>query len=156
MSKNSNLAYAIKAFEQEEKKLTPQIREVQKAKPKASKLSSLKVVFAMLYIFALCSGLLYGKVVLAEKTSLLSEKETELQEVLSESTRLGLKLDNMISLNSLEKQATEQYGLSEVSANQVNYIVVEQDNIIEVENENLSFMDKLSQAYDSFVEYIKG
>ncbi len=155
MQKDTNLAYAVKNFEQQRVAEEPKIQTVVKPKSAPKKRGMVKAFFCMFYVVVLCSALIIGKVQLAEVNMLWQQKQSEYQEIDSEYTRLDTAVSNLISLKSIETRAKE-LGLGEVKQSQIDYIVVSHDNKVEVIEEENSLASKLTKLYYQIKEYILG
>lgn len=154
---DSNLAYAIRSFEDEQQPVKqPEIKKVEKSKTVPKKKGSLKLVLGMFYALLLCSCLIYGKVQLTEANSILQDKTQELMEVESESTRLNLSLESVMSLKNIEEQAKTQIGLGEANHSQIEYIVSAHQNKAEVAEKDDGFTSMIGDFFQQIKEYIFG
>ena len=161
MNHSDNLARALRTFEpahqpyqRKRAKLERVDSPLQKPKKKRSK--ALMAVVTMLYVVALCVVLICGQITLAEANNTLREKNTELSVLSSETTRLNLQLNSMMSLSNIETQATTRLGLSEPKQSQTQYIVVDRSNEVTRPEADDSWWDKLMDLLESMMEKITG
>ncbi len=154
MPKNTNVIRRVDNEQVKKQSIRPHIKKVQQTQA-VSKSKLIKVSACMFYVVALCIILIYGKVQLTDINHELQELKTEYTEVESERTRLDTELSSLVSLKSVEQRAKE-LGLTEVKQSQIDYIVVSENNTVEVAEESTSFMDKLTEWYHQIKEYILG
>ncbi len=164
MNKSDNLARAIRTFEparEPYRRKRAKLERVdsplyERAKAKKKRGTTLMTVFAMFYVVVLCVALICGQSILAEASSTLREKTSELSAISSETTRLSLQLNSMTSLSNIENQATTRLGLSEPKQSQTQYIVVDRSNEVTRPEEDDSWWDKLVDLLESMMEKITG
>ncbi len=162
MNKSDNLARALRTFEpahEPYQRKRPKLERVDSplvkpAKKKRSK--AFMAVLTMFYVVALCVVLICGQITLAEANNTLREKNSELSVLSSETTRLNLQLNSMMSLNNIETQATTRLGLSEPKQSQTQYIVVDRSNEVTRPEADDSWWDKLMDLLESMMEKITG
>ncbi len=156
---NNNLAYAIKQFEdigerEAEKKV--EIKKLTKTKKRPAQKSAWKLLFTVAYVCALCAALIYSKVELTEVNANLLELEDIMTEVESESVRLDLELQALISLKNVEDTAKNELGLSQTSQSQIEYISIKDENKAQIINEDTSYIEYIGQFFEGIKEYIAG
>lgn len=163
MSKSDNLARALRTFEPSHEpyqRKRPKLERVESQsllkKPKKKRSKAFVAVLTMFYVVALCVVLICGQITLAEANNTLREKNTELSVLSSETTRLNLQLNSMMSLSNIETQATTRLGLSEPKQSQTQYIVVDRSNEVTRPEEDDSWLDKLGDLLESMIEKITG
>ena len=162
MNKSDNLARALRTFEpahEPYQRKRPKLERVESplAKPAKKKRSkAFMAVLTMFYVVALCVVLICGQITLAEANNTLWEKNSELSVLSSETTRLNLQLNSMMSLNNIETQATTRLGLSEPKQSQTQYIVVDRSNEVTRPEADDSWWDKLMDLLESMMEKITG
>ena len=116
MTQNNNLAYALRNFEPaEQQDKQPRIRQLEKSKaqarPQPKHLG--RSLLCIGYIIVLCGALMFAKVQLTEENNAMLSAQSTLEELESESARLELQVEGLSSLKTVEKTATEEYGLVE-------------------------------------------
>ena len=162
MNKSDNLARALRTFEpahEPYQRKRPKLERVDSPLAKPAKKKRSKAFMAVLPLFflgALCGGLIFGQITLAEANNTLREKNSELSVLSSETTRLNLQLNSMMSLNNIETQATTRLGLSEPKQSQTQYIVVDRSNEVTRPEADDSWWDKLMDLLESMMEKITG
>lgn len=155
MAKNTNLAYAIRAFEQEEVQRQPQIRKVEKSATVKRPKGIVKTGLCMFYILALCSVLIYGRVQLTEANAQLQSKEAEYKILDSEYTRLSTELNSIVSLSNVEEKAIE-LGMTEPTPNQIEYIKLAREDKVELAQVDDGLWSKIGAWLNDVKEYIFG
>ena len=149
MAKNTNLAYAIRNFEQNETQRQPHIQKLEKTasvrKPKWLGRSAV----CLIYVIALCAALIYGRVSLSEVNAQLQEKQAEYKVLDSEYTRLSTAVNSVVSLSNIEEKALEL-------PSQIEYIRLEREDKVELSAEKETILSKLSGLFDKIKEYIFG
>ncbi len=163
MNNSDNLARALRTFEpahEPYQRKRPKLQRVESQsplkKPKKKRSKAFAAVLTMFYVVALCVVLICGQITLAEANNTLREKNTELSVLSSETTRLNLQLNSMMSLSNIETQATTRLGLSEPKQSQTQYIVVDRNNEVTRPEEDDSWWDKLVDLLESMMEKITG
>jgi cell division protein FtsL len=155
MAKNTNLAYAIRNFEQNETQRQPHIQKLEKTasvrKPKWLGRSAV----CLIYVIALCAALIYGRVSLSEVNAQLQEKQAEYKVLDSEYTRLSTAVNSVVSLSNIEEKALE-LGMTELKPSQIEYIRLEREDKVELSAEKETILSKLSGLFDKIKEYIFG
>lgn len=155
MAKNTNLAYAIRNFEQNEAQRKPHIQKLEKTasvrKPKWIGRSAV----CLFYVIALCAALIYGRVSLSEVNAELQEKQAEYKVLDSEYTRLSTAVNSVVSLSNIEEKAKE-LGMTELKPSQIEYIRLEREDKVELSEEKDTILTKLGGLFDKMKEYIFG
>ena len=159
MTQNNNLAYALRNFEPaEQQDKQPRIRQLEKSKaqarPQPKHLG--RSLLCIGYIIVLCGALMFATVQLTEENNAMLSAQSTLEELESESARLELQVEGLSSLKTVEKTATEEYGLVEPDQSQVTCVRVKKDNKVEVADSGKSILDQASAWLEQIKEYILG
>lgn len=155
MAKDTNLAYAIRTFEQEEVQRQPHIRKVEKTSAATKPKGLVKTGLCMFYVLALCVSLIYGRVMLTEANADLQAKEAEYKVLDSEYTRLSTELNSIVSLSNIEEKAAE-LGMGELTPSQIEYIKLAREDKVELAQEENDLLSKVSRWFNDVKEYIFG
>ena len=100
---------------------------------------------------------MFAKVQLTEENNAMLSAQSTLEELESESARLELQVEGLSSLKTVEKTATEEYGLVEPDQSQVTCVYrVKKDNKVEVADSGKSILDQASAWLEQIKEYILG
>ena len=99
---------------------------------------------------------MFAKVQLTEENNAMLSAQSTLEELESESARLELQVEGLSSLKTVEKTATEEYGLVEPDQSQVTCVRVKKDNKVEVADSGKSILDQASAWLEQIKEYILG
>lgn len=85
-------------------------------------LQSAKIIAISVFLLAMLSGLLYGRMKVDELDRQISSVQTKISTAQSENVRLNMKLDSMISLENVEQYAQENLGMVKMESYQIEYI----------------------------------
>lgn len=147
LPEKSNLAYDLSYFETREKskarpKVAPEIAVLPESRAKAG--SVIKCLLVAAVAFGLLFSLISSKVKLSELNYAIIAGDNALSVAQAENYRLQSVLDSQITLKYVEDQAENVLGMKKVSRSQIDYISVNTENMIEVNdsaNEGNVFRD---------------
>lgn len=88
----------------------------------ASALQSAKIIAISIFLLSMLSALLYGRIKVDELDRQISAAETKITTAQSESVRLNMQLDSMISLKNVEEYAQNNLGMVKMESYQIEYI----------------------------------
>lgn len=134
----------------------PTIKKYNVPKAKLRKRKRIKSSLLLLYITLISASLIYGKVKLAEVNTTLDKYKDTHQEMMHEYENLQIKASDITSIKNIEKQAINEYGMTELKPNQIVNIVVSEENEVEVEQKPNTIFDKISDWFLRLKEYILG
>ena len=151
-----NLA-RVRAYEPElQRAEAPKIKHKKLPKPKSeARLKCVKRVAFGLIAFALMFALIYGKVELSRITNEQSELMAQLAQLEENNLSLESELEAKTSLVKVEDYAENQLGLIKLDKSQIEYVEIENDNVIEViEKKDDSVWSSIKNWFDGILEYI--
>ena len=155
-----NLAYDISRFETDESAVRrPKAKEakpeIKLHKVSASKTGNwFKTLVFIACAVALAFAVIGSKAAISEVSTRISEENAKLEEAKSEQSRLQSKLDEMVTLDSVEDVAVNQLGLQKTSKNQIHYISVFDRTMVQVSNEQPNVFETLKDWIDGTTEYL--
>ena len=146
---SKNTAYDLSIFEdrREHKQKENKIVKLPKTKSKQKKSFKFLPAFAVILFVSTISIFIYGQVQLSELTDKINSSDKALEESRSIQTQLEMKSASEHSLKDIEAKARDTYNMDTVQPNQIEYINIEENNKVVV-NENkkfslFSFLDDL-------------
>ena len=154
---DDNAAYDLSKFEETPKKQATPMKLVKPA-PKRTVLgmAPAKILCGTLAIMAVTFAFILGKVQLTELNAAVSQANKNLETLQSETTRLDMELESMISLKNVEELAASM-GLSRVESYQVEYISLAQGDKVVVadKTQKESFWDSIGNSVNKILSYIR-
>lgn len=152
-----NLA-RVRAYEPElQRPEAPKIQH-KKTKPKPKRLARLKCAKRLaigILAFAMMFALVYGKVELSRITNEQSELMAQLAQLEENNLSLESELESKTSLVKVEEYAEDKLGLVKLDKSQIEYVEIENDNVIEViEKKDDSLLSSVKSWFDEVLEYI--
>jgi len=151
-----NLA-RVRAYEPElQRAEAPKIRHRKMPKPKSeAKLRCIKRIAMCILAFAIMFAFIYGKVELSRITNEQSELIAQLAQLEENNRSLESELEAKTSLVKVEDYAENQLGLVKLDKSQIEYVEIENDNVIEViEKKDDSLWTSVKNWFDGVLEYI--
>lgn len=143
---SKSTAYDLSIFE-DRREHKNNIVKLPKTKSKQKKSFKLFPAFAVIIIISVVSVFIYGQVQLSELVDKINSSTKALEESQSMQIQLEMKNASEHSLKDIESKARDTYNMDTVQPNQVEYINVEENNkVIVNENEKFSlfsFLDNL-------------
>lgn len=109
--------------------------EQAKSEMRFASLQSAKIITVSLLLLVMISALLYGRMKVDELDRQIQNTKTELSAAQSESVRLNMKLDSMISLKNVEEYAQTNLGMVKMESHQIEYIDLSGENKATVSGE---------------------
>ena len=153
MSKQTNLAYDLSRFEDREPKEKVTIRLKRGSRDAGS---APKFIAA-----AMLTGVLLGCVVFSkvENTQLHNDIRTENQTIKvlqDENVRMQSEIESKSALSNVENYAENVLGLQKLDKSQIEYIKLENDNVVEIPEVKEDLFTRIKNAAIEFWEYISG
>ena len=162
---NTNLAYNFDLFdvdEQEQKRREQ--RRKKKEEEKSIKLSEKKAlgrngsVFTAMITVACAAivafSILYNKVQVSDYTAQISELKTQIEQEERENLRLTAELDSKMTLDNVEKIASEELGLQKTQNSQITFISLNTEEMTEVAEENDNVFISIKNWFYGILEYL--
>ncbi|MCM1165025.1 MAG: hypothetical protein NC299_11365 [Lachnospiraceae bacterium] len=160
---NTNLAYDLSMFDTAERDRREKQR---RADAEARKIrlaplhsvsrsgSRIKIVMAMLMIFAALFAVNYYNTKRDDVARMVSEQEALLNAARDDNNLLQSRLDSKVNIGYIEKYATEQLGMSKVAASQKKYISVNEELIEVAGDDTEGLFGSFKRGFSAFLEYI--
>ncbi len=153
MSKN-NLAYDLTKYEDVAPEKAPKIRI---RRQKAENVGSApKLIVVTVAAGVLLGAVIYGKV---ENTAIHAEISAQAQYVemlASENVRMQSELEEKTALKSVETYAEQILGMQKLDKSQIEYVSISNGNVVDIPENNDNVFVRIKNAFDDFVEYLRG
>lgn len=152
---NSAAAYDLSRFEEHSERRT--LRVVKNNRPAPSLLfglSPLAVIFTAVIVVSITALFIYNNVMLTEIGAQISVANQQYAELESENVRLKASLDNKMSTKSIEEAAEDRLGLVKVDRNQIEYINLAPNDVVEVAQKDLADGNLLERTVAKIKEYL--
>ncbi len=154
----TNVAYDLNSFS--EQTYTPNIRVLktkqlktkQVARPK-NKINLIIVLDAIILVFFMALTV-NSRTTLIETQNEVNIATSSLNRINSENAYYNYKLESSISLKSAEDYARNELGLIKRDANQVEYIKLNDQNKIVVENKELTTYQHLQNFWNLVIDFV--
>lgn len=158
----SNLAYDLELFEvdEEEQRRKAQKRaeknkiKMTKKKAVARNGSVFMALTSVVLVVVVAFAILYSKVQLSEYTVLISEAKTELQLAQRDNLRLHAELDSMVTLENVEKIASEELGLSKTQNSQIVFVTKNIEEMAQVAEVDPNIFVSIKDWFYNVLEYL--
>lgn len=155
-----NLAYDLSKYENAAPRLTKDEKEQVKIRVRKSKSettgSAPRIIIVTAAVGLMLGLVIYGKV---ENATIHSEinAETEYVDMLrSENVRMQTEIESKSALKSVEDYATNVLGMQKLDKSQIEYLSIENGNVIDIPEQDENFFVKIKHAVEDFVEYLRG
>lgn len=156
MAHKENLAYDLSVFETVQPNPKKEQQPIKKLDRKQSTkyISPVRSIALIVAVAVVTSFMVFSMIQLSELNDEIITAEDDLQTLQSESVRLDLKLNQMMSMSQLEESA-ESLGMVKINANNIEYITLSQGNVIEIpEDNNTTIFEKILTGFTNFMEYL--
>lgn len=80
----------------------------------------------------------------------------ELTLVQAENVRLQAALESEISAKNVEDYAENVLGMQKIDSSQIKYIEIQTDDVVNIPEQDEGIIDKISNFFESCVEYFRG
>lgn len=164
MFDNTNLAYDLSRFDttdrerrEKQRRADEEARKIRIAPAQSVSRSGsrFKVVFAALMMFAALFAVNYYNAKNDDVSRMVSQQEKLLSAAKDDNELLQSKLDTKANIGYIEKYATEQLGMSKVTASQKKYLSVNTEDLIVADgDESEGFPEAVQKWFGSILEYI--
>ncbi len=130
-------------------------RKVARAKSESKGLKRFKSVMLVLFFALLIMALLYSNAELTEQQGELEKLENQLVQLNGEYDYLSFEVESKATLKNVEEFATRELGLVKGDNSKIEYIHLNSENKLLVNDEPLTEWQKmLTQNFLSIVEYL--
>ncbi len=156
MSRN-NLAYDLSKYENTVQKPERDAKKIRVHKARPETVGSPMKIFVLLAAAGLLMGtVIYGKVEHASLHSEIAEQTAYVDVLRSENVRMQTAIEGKSSLRVVEDYAANVLGMQKLDKSQIEYISLENGNVIDIPEQNDNIFVKLKHDFEDFVEYIRG
>lgn len=160
-SDNTNLAYDLSRFDTTERDRREKARrEANKIKMtpavSLSKSGSKTAAFvAVLAIFSALFAANYFNIKKDDAVRMVTEQRAALEQAMDDNELLQSRLDSIANIGYIEQYATENLGMTKVSASQKKFISINTESLIETQaDESEGFVGSVKKWFGSILEYI--
>ncbi len=161
-SDNTNLAYDLSRFDTTERDRREKERKKAQAKinmapaVSLSKSGSKTAAFvAVLAIFSALFAANYFNIKKDDAVRMVTEQRAALEQAQDDNELLQSRLDSIANIGYIEQYATENLGMTKVSASQKKYISINTESLIETQtDESEGFVGSVKKWFGSILEYI--
>lgn len=153
-----NAAYDLSKYENAAPKLTDGEKSkivVRKAKPKPTA-SAPKILITAVMAVLVLSLVVYPKVQQATVMSDINKLNDRVMILESENVRMQTAIESKSALKAVEDYAVDVLGMQKLDKSQIEYLSIENGNVIDIPEENENFFVKLKHSFEDFLEYIRG
>lgn len=131
-------------------------KEIRVAKPPAESGSAFKIIFMSLLAALIMAAVIHSKVQQASIHAEILSLTAEVNELASENVRMETEIERKSALNSVEEYASNILGMQKLDKAQIEYLSLENGNVIEISEESDNIFIKAKHWLEDFVEYLKG
>ena len=150
----NNLAYDLSKYEDYNPKKSPDIKVKKIAREQTG--SAPKVIIVTMMAGVLMGGVIYGKVQNASLQTEIAYQEEQVDILYSENVRMQTEIEGKSALKTVEEYAENVLGMQKLDKSQIDYITMESGNVVEIPEDSNNVFVRIKNAFDDFVEYIRG
>ena len=157
--RNSNLAYDLSRYENYEERASRRrqnnISSTAAPKPKPV-IAAPMLVLLIIMAGAMLSFCITSKANIAAVHAAIVSEEATVRALEQENVSMITRLEQKSSKKVVEDYAENVLGMQKLDNAQVEYISLESGNKVEIPQQDTSILRKIKNAFDSFVEYLRG
>ncbi|MGN0598807.1 MAG: hypothetical protein ACI4JK_02830 [Oscillospiraceae bacterium] len=153
-----NAAYDLSKYENAAPKLTDGEKSkivVRKAKQKPAA-SAPKILITAVMAVLVLSLVVYPKVQQATIMSDINKLNDQVMILESENVRMQTAIESKSALKAVEDYAVDVLGMQKLDKSQIEYLSIENGNVIDIPEENENIFVKLKLSFEDFLEYLRG
>ncbi len=153
-----NAAYDLSKYENAAPKLTDGEKSkivVRKAKSKPTA-SAPKILITAVMAVLVLSLVVYPKVQQATVMSDINKLNDQVMILESENVRMQTAIESKSALKAVEDYAVDVLGMQKLDKSQIEYLSIENGNVIDIPEENENFFVKIKHSFEDFLEYLRG
>ncbi len=117
---------------------------------------ALKILIVSAFALALFFMVINSYVQLNEVYSDISSASSELSELKSDNVRMQTELEGQASIRNIKQYAEEKLGLQKMSQSQVQYIQIQTEDEVIVEEPEQNIFIKIKRWFFDLIEYLRG
>lgn len=156
MNRN-NLAYDLSKYENAIRKEDEPNTKINVVKVKSSAEGSAPKIFIITVTAGILLGMvIYGKVEEAALHTEITNQGKYVEVLRSENIRMKTELEGKTSIKAVEEYAENILGMKKLDKSQVEYLTIENGNIIDIPEANGNIFVKIKNSFIDFLEYIRG
>lgn len=153
-----NVAYDLSMYEslleQKPQKQEKPVKQAKTVKFKNKKAFKTAVnVLSIAIAISMIIGVVYTNSCITEITTDITETQKQITELESEKAYLNFTLESRMSLNDIENYAVNVLGMVKMDSAQVEYVEVESENKVELNQNNLG--NKIEEAVQPVLSYFE-
>lgn len=153
-----NVAYDLSMYEslleQKPQKQEKPVKQAKTVKFKNKKAFKTAVnVLSIAIAISMIIGVVYTNSCITEITTGITETQKQITELESEKAYLNFTLESRMSLNDIENYAVNVLGMVKMDSAQVEYVEVESENKVELNQNNLG--NKIEEAVQPVLSYFE-
>ncbi len=157
--RNTNLAVDLRRYEARSERA--QMRAASNIKPKRAAKASQTPAAIMLVVLIAAAGALIAmcissKADIAAMHAEIVEAEQDVDALINENTRMKLELEQKSSQKTVEEYAENILGMQKLDKSQIEYISLTSGNMVEISEKDGNIFTRLKNAFDKFLEYLRG
>lgn len=151
----TSAAYDLSQFAREtETETKVRVVKTKHSKNRAKKALAVKVVLYLCTLTLLMAGTVYSRMVLTETRNAVNTYTDRLTELESKNAYLNYKLESIVSLKSAEQYAVGELGLVKLDASRIEYVDLQNENVIDANKSSVSMSDAFKEMFDSVIDFI--
>lgn len=153
-----NAAYDLSKYENAAPKLTDGEKSkivIRKAKQKPAA-SAPKILITAVMAVLVLSLVVYPKVQQATVMSDINKLNDQVMILESENVRMQTAIESKSALKAVEDYAVDVLGMQKLDKSQIEYLSIENGNVIDIPEENENIFVKLKLSFEDFLEYLRG
>lgn len=153
-----NAAYDLSKYENAAPKLTDSEKSkivVHRAKPRPTA-SAPKILITAVMAVLVLSLVVYPKVQQATVMSDINKLNDQVMILESENVRMQTAIESKSALKAVEDYAVDVLGMQKLDKSQIEYLSIENGNVIDIPEENENFFVKIKHSFEDFLEYLRG
>lgn len=153
-----NAAYDLSKYENAAPKLTDSEKSkivVRRAKPRPTA-SAPKILITAVMAVLVLSLVVYPKVQQATVMSDINKLNNQVMILESENVRMQTAIESKSALKAVEDYAVDVLGMQKLDKSQIEYLSIENGNVIDIPEENENFFVKIKHSFEDFLEYLRG
>ncbi len=153
-----NAAYDLSKYENAAPRLTDSEKSkivVRRAKPRPTA-SAPKILITAVMAVLVLSLVVYPKVQQATVMSDINKLNDQVMILESENVRMQTAIESKSALKAVEDYAVDVLGMQKLDKSQIEYLSIENGNVIDIPEENENFFVKIKHSFEDFLEYLRG
>lgn len=153
-----NAAYDLSKYENAAPRLTDSEKSkivVRRAKPRPTA-SAPKILITAIMAVLVLSLVVYPKVQQATVMSDINKLNDQVMILESENVRMQTAIESKSALKAVEDYAVDVLGMQKLDKSQIEYLSIENGNVIDIPEENENFFVKIKHSFEDFLEYLRG